>query len=269
MRRPLSLLALAFAALPAFAAPVTVTYQGVVSGASGPHEAAFAVGQPITVSYTVDPAATDTDDNPAYGVFRHGVQSMRIVVPAAGVDATTAAGDVQTFNDVNASDQAFFYADATGGSLAGHAITRAEVDFLDFNAGANGSPVMLSSDALPTQALVTDDSFALLYTDAGYTFVRFVAEAAPTPAEAVASARADIARLVDSGALRTGNGSALDSKLSDVLAAYAAGNQQIACDTLDAFRNQVRALEQSRQISAATASELRRQADIVAKAIGC
>lgn len=164
----------------------------------------------------------------------------------------------------------FFYGDATSGSLEGLPLTRAEADFLDFEAGPGGFPVMISSQAIPTDPLVTDDSFVIFYTTAGTTFVRFVAEPdEPTPSELVEDGRGLVQDLVDAGRLRAGLGSALDSKLAGVLAGIESGNTRRACGSLRAFANQVRALERSRQIDAATAAELRAVADALSDALGC
>ena len=168
-------MASAFAA-PALAEQVTLSYQGVVTNSSGAQSAPFAAGQEITVSYTVETTAADSDPNPGNGVFHGGLVALSISIPAAGLDAQVGSGTVQTFDNepANNSDQAFFYGDATSGSLLGMPLTRAEVDFLDFEAGPGGFPIMLSSQDIPTDPLVSNDSFAILYTSAGYTFVNFL-----------------------------------------------------------------------------------------------
>lgn len=272
-RNPLLALALASAfAAPAFAEQVTVSYSGVVTNASGDQAAPFSPGQEITVSYTVETTAADVDPNPAYGVFQGGLVALRITIPAAGVDAQVGTGAVQTFDNIvdTNSDQVFFYGNATAGSLLGLPLTRAEVDFLDFEAGPGGFPIMISSQAIPTEPLVSNDSFAILYTDAGYTFVNFLVEPdEPTPTELVEDGRGLLQDLVDAGRLRAGLGSALDSKLAGVLAGIDSGNTARACGSLRAFGNQVNALERGRQIDAATAAELRAVADALADALGC
>lgn len=275
MVRCIPLLALAVAsvfATPAFAEQVTVSYQGVVTRSSGAQPGPFAVGQEITVSYTVETTAADIDPNPESGVFQGGMVALRITIPAAGVDAQVGPGTVQTFDNANGgtSDQVFFYGNATGGSLLGMPLTRAEVDFIDDEAGPAGFPIMLTSDAIPTQPLATLDSFAILYTDAGYTFVNFIVEPdEPTPAEQVEEGRGLVAGLVGDGRLHAGLGSALDSKLGDILIAIEAGNTALACDTLRAFNNQVNALHRARRIDDATAAELREFAGSLAGALGC
>lgn len=275
MARRTSLLALALAsafAAPAFAEQVTISYQGVVTNSSGAQPAPFAAGQEITVSYTVETSAADSDPNPANGVFHGGLVALRITIPAAGVDAQVGTGTVQTFdNDAGTnSDQVFFYGNATAGSLEGMPLTRAEVDFLDFDAGPGGFPIMISSQDIPTDPLVSNDSFAILYTSAGYTFVNFLVEPdAPTPAELVVDGRDLLQDLVTDGRLRAGLGSALDSKLADVQAAIDAGDTAAACSALRPFRNQVNALQRSRQIDAATAAELHATADAISAALGC
>ena len=126
------------------------------------------------------------------------------------------------------------------GVICGRAIYSGD---LDFEAGPGGFPIMLSSQDIPTDPLVTDDSFAILYTDAGYTFVNFLIEPdAPTPAELAEDGRALVQDLVDDGRLRRGLGAALDSKLASVLVAIDAGDTATACGSLRAFNNQVNAV---------------------------
>lgn len=271
-----SALALCLAGLlagPAVAADVTLTYRGVVTYASGPHADAFVRGQAITVRYVVDSDAPDENPDASAGLFRNGLRELRIAVPAAGVDVVAGPGTVQTFDNANGgrSDQVFFYGMASAGQLAGRRVTNAEVDFIEDVDGLSGPPLMLRSDALPTGALVAPRSYAMIYTDAGYTFVNFVAEAdtAPTVAELVVDGRILIGQLRDAGRLRSGHASAFDSKLADVLAAFNAGNTALACDAVQSMRNQARALATARQISAATAAELRGIADALGQTIGC
>ena len=275
MARRTPILALALAsvlAAPAFAEEVTISYQGVVTRSSGPQAALFVAGQEVTVSYTVETTAVDSDPDPGNGVFHGGLVALRITIPAVGVDAQTGVGTVQTFDNIvdTNSDQVFFYGNPTAGSLDGLPLTRAEVDFLDFREVSEGLPAMISSQDIPTHPLVTDDSFALLGTSAGTTFVNFLLESAePTPAELIGDARDLLEDLVADGDLRAGLGRALDSKLADVLAAVDAGDTAAACSSLRAFRNQVNALRRARQIDAATAAELHAAADDIGAALGC
>ncbi|WP_374603569.1 hypothetical protein [Arenimonas sp.] len=275
MSRRIPLLALALASAivaPAYAEEATVSYQGVVTSSSGAQAALFAAGQEISVSYTVETTAADTDPHPGNGVFHGGLVALRISIPAVGVDAQVGTGTVQTFdNEVGGnSDQVFFAGIPTAGSLGGLPLTRAEVDFLDFDAGPGGFPIMIDSQDIPTHPLVTDDSFAILYTSAGTTFVRFLAEAdEATPAELAEDGRELVQDLVDDGRLRRGQGAALDSKFASVLAAIDAGDTATACGSLGAFHNQVNAMQRSRQIDAATAAELREAADALGDALGC
>lgn len=274
MARRTAVLALALAsafAAPAFAEQVTVSYQGVVTNSSGPQSALFVAGQEVTVSYTVETTAADSDPNPDYGVYHGGLVALRVTIPAVGVDAEVGTGTVQTFDNIvdTNSDQAFFYGNALAGNVDGLAINSAEVDFLDFHEGP-GLPLMLSGEAIPTDPLVTDDSFAIFRTAAGTTFVNFLVEPdEPTPAELAEDASDLVQDLVDDGRLRAGNGRALDSKLASVLAAIDAGDTATACGSLRAFQNQVNALERSRRIDAATAAELRAAADAIGDALGC
>lgn len=151
------------------AAEVTVAYKGLVTYSTGPHASAFAPGQEITIQYTVETTTADNNPDLARGLFFNGLRRLEINIPAAGVAAATGTGTVQTFNDVG-SDQAFFYGSATQGQLAGLPLTQANVEFVDWTSS------MIDSDAIPTKALMADQSFVMLYTSAGYTFVNFLAE---------------------------------------------------------------------------------------------
>ena len=160
MARRIPLLALALAsafAAPAFAEQVTVSYQGVVTNSSGPQSVLFVAGQEVTVSYTVETTAADSDPNPDYGVYHGGLVALRVTIPAVGVDAEVGTGTVQTFDNIvdTNSDQAFFFGNALAGNVDGLAINSAEVDFLDFHDGP-GLPLMLSGEAIPTDPLVTN-----------------------------------------------------------------------------------------------------------------
>lgn len=268
-------LSLALALASVFAAPVlaeevTITYRGLVTGTSGAQPEPFRVGQEIMISYTLDTAVEDIVPDPDAGVFPAGLVALRITIPEAEVDARAGVGTVQTFNNVETSDQVFFYSFSTEGTLLGMPLTVAKVDFLDFEPGPLGVADMIDSDAIPTKPLPTIDSFAMLYTEAGYTFVNFVVEpAAPTPGELVQDARELLDDLVASGQLRSGLGNALESKLLSVLAALDAGDAAEACSALRAFDNQVNALQRARQISAGTAADLRSASGALGNAIGC
>ena len=171
------------------AAEVAVAYKGVVTRSSGPHAASFVPGQEISIRYTVESTTPDSQPDASRGVFHNGLRRLEVSVPSAGVTAVTGAGTVQTFNDVG-SDQVFFYAPGVQGQLAGQTITQAEVDFIDYTSA------MIASDAIPAQALVTTDSFAMLYTSAGYTFVNFLAEEVKPPVATCTSEGFTGARLV-------------------------------------------------------------------------
>lgn len=255
---------------PVLAEEVTINYRGLVTATQGAQPEPFRAGQEITVSYTLDASAADIEPDPNAGVFPGGLLAMRITIPEAGVDAQTGLGTVQTFNNVENSDQIFFYSFQVEGSLLGMPLTSAAVDFLDFEPGPLGVADMIDSDAMPVEPLPTIDSFAMLYTEAGYTFVNFVVEPAdPTPAELVQEGRELLAQLVEAGRLRAGLGKALESKLLSVLEAVEAGDAAAACDALQAFDNQVNALQRARQIDAGTAAELRTASGALGNSLGC
>lgn len=157
--------------LNASSAEIELAYKGVVTRSSGPHASSFVPGQAVTFRYILETTAADENPDASQGVFRNGLRRLQVTIPGAGVDAVTGNGVVQTFNGVSGSDQVFIYGATSQGQLAGLPITNAEVDFLDSTSS------MIASDALPTNHLLTTDSFALLYTSAGLTFVNFLAEA--------------------------------------------------------------------------------------------
>jgi beta-glucosidase len=65
-----------------------------------------------------------------------------------------------------------------------------------------------------------------------------------------------------------GPGNSLNAKVKSIQAAIAGGRTADACDRLAAFANEVRA-QSGKKIPAATAADLRREADRVAAAVGC
>lgn len=171
---------LAITATNVFAAEVTVAYKGLVTSAQGPQASSFAAGQEISVRYVLEATTADSNPNASAGVFYNGLRTLTIKIPAAGVDASTAFGTVQTFNDVltpDPSDQVFFYGPATSGTLAGLNLTELRTDFTEFNFGGTAYPLMLVNDSIPISPLYPQYSTAIFYTVAGYTTVFFLAEA--------------------------------------------------------------------------------------------
>lgn len=269
--RTLALVACAFVLPLRAAEPATASYRGVVTQVSGAQTGALIPGQSIQIDYVVDPAAPDADPSPGAGVFFNGLIRLHVSLPQSGLDLLVGPGTVQTFNDdPQPSDQVFFYSNdgavVSPASLAGHAITRAEVDFIDSDASA-GMPTMLASDAIPTGALLSDQSFAILQTDLGNTYVTFVAEEVPGVEDVVASTLGYLDGLVASGNLSAGVARGLSAKLRTLRADFIAGRLVEACRDLRDFENQVRNMP-TIQIGVPQAAELLAKAALLRSALG-
>jgi hypothetical protein len=263
----------ALASVSAYAAEVTVAYDGIVTRVDGAQPNAVAVGQPIHISYVLDTSVADASPaDPVAGIYFSAMKKITVSMPDAGFEIIGENGTVQTFNDEpnGPSDQVFIYTYnhgvTTTDTFGGLAVNDVNLDFVD-SAAPGGTPLMLSSDAIPTEPLVTEDSFLMLYTSAGYTFVYFLADTTPTVAELVEDGVLQVQALVAAGKVKSGIGKALSSKLNDVLVAHAAGNDIAACIALAGFRNQVANLPRG-QISAATTAELAAIAEALRIALG-
>ncbi len=166
---------LGLTAQPVSAAEVQLSYKGVVTQANGAQSSSFLPGQEINIRYVVETTTVDSNANTSAGVYFNGLRRLDVSIAGSGLSVSTGPGIVQTFNDVG-SDQVFIYSTAASGSLGGLPVTFAEVDFVDYEADANGRAAMLSSDAIPTTHLITTDNSFSFQTSAGFTSIRFLAE---------------------------------------------------------------------------------------------
>lgn len=220
------------------------SYEAVVTSASGPHAAVFPAGETVRVTYTLDPAATDSNADPSRGLFHDAVLSLSISFPSLGVFADAeVSGLAQTFNNVASSpsgqlsDQVFIHSGPIGSAslLGGETITQTEVDFLSDFVTPPGEPMMLSSDALPMFRLPLTDSFIILRTGSGTTFVHF----ALSPQEGIQALIDDIEELSAAGTLTAGQADWLIRKLEAAIASIDRGNTPPACNHLGAFIRKV------------------------------
>lgn len=231
------LLAATFSAA-TFAQLKTVTYRGIVTDVVGAQPNSLRTGQPIVVSYTLDPAVADILPATDAGQFMFAMKNITISLPDAPFRVVAENGTVQTYN-LPTQDTLMVYSYLNGVTqtdyLEGLPVLSARVDFLDTEAGPGGTPIMLSSDAMPLAAVYGNYSFAILTTSAGQTLVFFVADPAPTVADLLRDGKASIAAFVSSGALNPGFGKLLTALLTSIGTADAAGNRAKACEAWKAF----------------------------------
>ena len=220
------------------------TYEGVVTSANGLHAAVFPAGETVRVTYTLDPTATDSNGDPSRGLFHDAVLSLSISFPGLGVFADAeVTGLAQTFNNVAAptsgqlSDQVFIHSGPilSASLLGGETITQTEVDFLSDFVTPPSEPLMLSSDALPLFSLPMTDSFVILRTSSGTTFVHF----ALPPQERIQTLIGEIEELSAAGTLTAGQADWLIRKLESAIASIDRGNTRPACSDLRAFVRRV------------------------------
>lgn len=252
------------------ATPTTVTYRGTVTYVQGAEASRFHVGDPILVKYVVEPAAEDSNPLPTEGVFFGGLVSLEFSLPLSGLSVATAAGTVQTFNNVVDSDQAFFYSYSvlSPTNWAGGQLLSAEVDFVSGHTGEDGLPDMLANDSIPLTTLDAPQAFVSFYTAAGRTAINFSAVAEPTVAELVQDGLMQIDDLIAGSRLKVGVGNALKAKLNALLLASSIGDTTIACRALADFRNQVNALSRTHRLTADGASELNALSAALSAALG-
>jgi hypothetical protein len=139
---------------------LSVVYEAEVIGSRGDPEDNFPRGTSVVVSYTLDPAAVDSDPAPDAGVFHDAIVSLTVSFPDVGIFAVAHGGTVQTFDNVvdtgagTASDQVFVRGEVVGAtSLGPEELEVAEVEFISASVPAPNEPRMLTSDALPLTAL--------------------------------------------------------------------------------------------------------------------
>ena len=176
-------LLLAILALPVFVgsaiSQTTVSYDVEVTTVQGPHASLFPARERLLISYSLDPAVTDSNADPSRGIYNNAVLSMSINFPGLSISANTgSAGLAQTFNDVGTcklSDQVFIHGGPiiSATPLGGVNVNSVEVDFLSEFFDAPRRPFMLSNDALPLTNLEFVEGFVIFRTASGDTFVNF------------------------------------------------------------------------------------------------
>ena len=224
---------------------VTISYDVAVTTASGTHASLFPAAERASISYTLDPAAVDSNADPARGIFNNAVLSMSISFPGIGVFTNTgAAGLAQTFDNFgttcSVSDQVFIHGGpiSTASLLGGETIDSVEVDFLSAFVTPPAMPGMLSSDALPLVRLPLTDAFVIFRTATGNTFVHF----SPPPRDRIQSIVNRIETLVSLGVLTRAQADRLLSKLDSASRALDRGNVRGASDNLRDFVSRVNEL---------------------------
>ena len=254
-----------------YTSPITISYDAVVTYASGPHSALFPAGERISVTYTLDQVATDSNSDPSRGLFHNAVENLSISFPGLSIAAEAgSAGLAQTFDNIASSmgvlsDQVFFHGGPliSASSLGGEPITRIEVDFLSRFVSSPSEPTMLSSDALPISRLPLTDSFVLLYTASGPTFVNF----APPPRERLVLLIDEVQALADTGALTASQAEGLIRRLEDAIDRLDRGRD--ACNKLQSFINKVNDLVATGGLSADQGQNLIETALSIQDQLGC
>ena len=227
---------------------VTITYDVAVTEASGTHASLFPSAERATISYTLDPAAVDSNADPSRGLFNNAVLSMSISFPGIGVFTNSgAAGLVQTFDNVSGattpcavSDQVFVRGGpiSSASLLGGETIDSVEVDFLTDFLVPPAVPGMLSSDALPLVRLPLIDAFVILRTATGNTNVHF----SLPPSARIQSIVNRIETFVSLGILTRSQADRLLTKLDAASRALDRGNVRSASDNLRDFVGRVNEL---------------------------
>lgn len=275
LSRYVAALAIGFAASPVFAADAIVSYRGVVVSVQGPQADALpVVGQQIEISYTIDPTVADfRPEDPTSGVYFYAVRNLTVSLPGVGFQAVASSGSVQTYNLPDLDDlQVYCYNDGivNGATIGGFPVFRANLYLSEFESPPDPTkePGMLTSDAMPLIPVVgANYKNVTLTTSAGSTAVLFDLNTDPTVGELVVDGKLSIAGFVSSGAIKSGIGGALTSKLSDIVAAFAAGNTAQACLAWQGFSDQVKNLPPM-QITADAKAQLNALATALGEELG-
>lgn len=168
---------------------VTLSYDAVITGASGRYPGLFPAGERILVTYEIDSGVADSNADPGVGVFFNAVQSLSISFPGLGLNANAGpVGLAQTYDNFadpsgTSSDQVFFIGGpiTSASTLNGEAISSVEVDFLSDFVVPPPQPSMLSSDELPLTNLPLTEAFVIITTNGQQTYVHFGSAPPPTP----------------------------------------------------------------------------------------
>jgi hypothetical protein len=252
---------------------VNVTYDVAVTTASGPHAALFPSAERGTVSYTLDPAAVDSNADPSRGIFNNAVLAMSVSFPGIGISASAgSAGLAQTFDNVGAnpcaiSDQVFFFGGPilSASPLGGEAVNDIEVDFLSAFVAPPAVPGMLTGDALPLTRLPLTDAFIIFKTASGNTFVRF----SPPPRDRVQAIVNRVETLVSIGILTRSQADRLRNRLDGAISALDRGNTRSACDNLRDFISRVNDLIDDGTLSRSAGDSMINSARDIREQLGC
>lgn len=180
--------AVAAAASPASAALITYTFQGTVTqvGAiTGGPITSVAVGDPFTLTFTVDDTATDSEPNPA-AVFVGAVSDVSWSF--GGAETWTSTGWTITSTNYFGNPGAAYFVRSeglsrllvpiSGPNIDGHVPEQASLTLLNTNAAVGTPPLLPPSDLTP----FTANRF-FLFVFAGGSFVEAtLATVVPEPA---------------------------------------------------------------------------------------
>jgi hypothetical protein len=257
--------------------PVTLTYSGVITWSFGVNEALFPEGERIRVAYTVAPNAVDTDPLPGSARYLNGSLSIAVTFPDLGLYANAGPprgpydSDVYTVNDGSLSsgaltDQVTLFGGRLGSSslLNGEPLTWLVLGFHDFP-DAPASSFMLSSDALPTHRLWSSDSYVLLQTASGNTFVKY--DLAPTDRLGILIEHVN--RFVVEGRLTMEAAAPLTRTLDNARRSLLKGNTSAACGYLNSFINQVQEAVGAGALPPAIGEFLVGRAEVLREQVGC
>jgi hypothetical protein len=256
-------------------AGTTISYNAVVTFASGPHSAVFPAGERVVISYTLNPLVADSNSDPQYGFFSNAVLSLSVSFPNIAVFAVAGpAGTAQTFDNVvdipsgKWTDGVFFFGGPISSTslLGGEPITFLEVDFGTGHLLPPAEPLLFSSDALPLFKLPIIDGSLFLGTSSGFTSMHF---AEVTPHVAVEFLMDDVEALVAGGTLTLDQGDGLTDKLEAAIASLNGGNTRAGCNQLGAFINQANAFIRAGVLSPDKGLTLINAAEAIRTQIGC
>jgi len=246
----------------------TISYDVEVTTAEGPHASLFPAGAGLLISYTLDPAAVDSNPDTARGIYNNAVLSMSISFPGLSISANTgSAGLAQTFDNFGTckiSDQVFIHGGPISSAtpLGGENVNTVEVDFLSAFVVTPSVPFMLSSDALPLSTLAFQEAFVIFRTDSGNTFVSFNLH----PSARVQRLSLDVDTLQSIGVLTASQADRLRSELAASRTGFDRGNVRLGADNLKDFIDRVNDLIDERVLSESggqrlidTARDIRRQ----------
>ncbi|HKP67724.1 MAG TPA: hypothetical protein VJV05_00485 [Pyrinomonadaceae bacterium] len=246
----------------------TVSFDVEVTTTEGPHASLFPAGERLLITYSLDPAAVDSNPDLARGIYNNAVLSVSVSFPGLSISANTgSAGLAQTFNDVGTckiSDQVFIHGGPiiSATPLGGENVDSVEVDFLSDFLDTPGRPFMLSNDALPLSTLNFKEAFVLFRTANGNTYVHFQHH----PSARVTTLSFDIDRLQAVGILNASQADRLRSELSAARSSFERGNNRQGAENLKDFIDRVNDLIDEGVLSPGagqrlidTAREIRRQ----------